>query len=170
MNPASMARVPDLERFQAAHALKMCSVRDIIEWRRRRERLIHRDTTVQVPTPWGAFQLHAYVSATDPEPHLALTMVHEVMVLDHGGPAFGFILYGATLKLLLLSALVARVLLPIVTGNAWPDRLVFVGALFVVAIAIGVVESMMARLRLLHVPRLLVTASILSVFGIVLAG
>jgi 3,4-dihydroxy 2-butanone 4-phosphate synthase/GTP cyclohydrolase II len=75
MNPdGTMARVPDLERFQAAHGLKMCSVRDIIEWRRRRERLIHRDTTVRIPTPWGAFLLHAYVSRTDPEPHLALTM------------------------------------------------------------------------------------------------
>ena len=70
----TMARVPDLERFQAQHGFKMCSVRDVIEWRRRRERLIHRDTTVQVPTPWGAFQLHAYVSRTDPEPHLAMTM------------------------------------------------------------------------------------------------
>ncbi len=70
----SMARLPDLERFQAEHGIKMCSVRDIIEWRRRRERLIHREQTVRMPTPFGTFDLHAYTSKTDPEPHLALTM------------------------------------------------------------------------------------------------
>ena len=69
-----MSRVPDLERFQATHGLKMCSVRDLIEWRRRRERLIHREETVRLPTPHGDFDLHAYTSKTDPEPHLALTL------------------------------------------------------------------------------------------------
>ena len=44
----------------------------------------------------------------DPNTHLELTMIHEVMVLDHGGPAFGMILYGAALKLFVLSALVIR--------------------------------------------------------------
>jgi 3,4-dihydroxy 2-butanone 4-phosphate synthase/GTP cyclohydrolase II len=70
----TMARVPDLERFQAEHGLKMCSVRDVIEWRRRRERLIHRDATATMPTVYGDFTVHAYTSKTDPEPHLALTL------------------------------------------------------------------------------------------------
>jgi 3,4-dihydroxy 2-butanone 4-phosphate synthase/GTP cyclohydrolase II len=70
----TMARVPDLEVFQARHALKMCSVRDLIEYRRRRERLIRRETTVKMPTAFGVFDLHAYSSTTDPEPHLALTV------------------------------------------------------------------------------------------------
>jgi 3,4-dihydroxy 2-butanone 4-phosphate synthase/GTP cyclohydrolase II len=75
MNPdGTMARLPDLERFQAEHGLKMCSVRDVIEWRRRRERLVHREVTVPLPTPFGTFDLHAYASKTDPEPHLALTL------------------------------------------------------------------------------------------------
>jgi 3,4-dihydroxy 2-butanone 4-phosphate synthase/GTP cyclohydrolase II len=75
MNPdGSMARMPDLERFQAEHGLKMCTVRDLIEWRRRSERLVHREETVKLPTPRGTFDLHAYTSKTDPEPHLALTM------------------------------------------------------------------------------------------------
>ena len=56
----TMARVPDLETFQAQYGLKMCTVRDIIEWRRRRERLIHREQTVTLPTPFGTFDLHAY--------------------------------------------------------------------------------------------------------------
>ncbi len=106
----------------------------------------------------------------DPNTHLELTMVHEVMVLDHGGPALGFILYGAALKLLLLGTLVARLVVPVSTGNPWLDRGVFLLAVLGVAVAVGVVESVMARLRLLHVPRVLVAATILSVFGIVLAG
>src|SRR5262245_4434396 len=56
----SMARVPDLERFQAEHGLKMCTVRDLIEWRRRSERLVNREETVKLPTPRGTFDLHAY--------------------------------------------------------------------------------------------------------------
>ena len=70
----TMARVPDLERFQARHGLKMCTVRDLIDYRRHRERLIRREVTVPLPTPYGVFQLHAYTSKTDPEPHLALTL------------------------------------------------------------------------------------------------
>ena len=42
---------------------------------------------------------NARVPFDDPNTHLELTMIHEVMVLDHAGPAFGFILYGAALKL-----------------------------------------------------------------------
>lgn len=109
------------------------------------------------------------IPVDDPNTHLELTMVHEVMVLDHGGPAFGMILYASALKLFLFGALVARLLVPISTGNSWGDWGVFVAAMVGIAVAIGVVESVMARLRLLHVPRLLVAASLLSVFGIILA-
>ncbi len=48
----------------------------------------------------------------DPNTHLELTMIHEVMVLDHSGPALGMILYGAALKLFLFGALVVRIVLP----------------------------------------------------------
>ena len=40
----------------------------------------------------------------DPNTHLELTMIHEVMVLDHSGPAFGLILYGAAIKLFVFAA------------------------------------------------------------------
>jgi formate hydrogenlyase subunit 4 len=104
----------------------------------------------------------------DPNTHLELTMIHEVMVLDHSGPAFGLILYGAALKLFLFATLIARVAIPFTTGNPWLDWLVFVGGVLAVAVLIGVVESSMARLRLTHVPLLLVAACLLSAFGIVL--
>jgi len=104
----------------------------------------------------------------DPNTHLELTMIHEVMVLDHSGPAFGMILYGAALKLFVLSALVVRLSLPLATGYAWLDWPFFVGGMLVVAAAVGVVESTVARLRLTHVPILLVAACLLSAFGVIM--
>jgi formate hydrogenlyase subunit 4 len=104
----------------------------------------------------------------DPNTHLELTMIHEVMVLDHSGPALGMILYGAALKLFIFGALVVRLALPLATGSALLDWPVFVGGMLVFAVAIGVVESTMARLRLTHVPVLLVAACLLSGFSVIL--
>jgi 3,4-dihydroxy 2-butanone 4-phosphate synthase/GTP cyclohydrolase II len=75
MNPdGTMARLPQLEVFAQAHGLKICSVRDVIEWRRRTERLITLQAQADLPTPFGTFTLHCYTARTDPEPHLALTL------------------------------------------------------------------------------------------------
>lgn len=104
----------------------------------------------------------------DPNTHLELTMIHEVMVLDHSGPAFGIILYGAALKLFALGAVFVNVVLPIATGNTLLDWAIFIVAMLVLAVAIGVVESVMARLRLVRVPQLLVGATILSAFAMLL--
>lgn len=104
----------------------------------------------------------------DPNTHLELTMIHEVMVLDHSGPAFGIILYGAALKLFVLGAVFVNVALPIATGNALADWGIFIAAMIALAVAIGVVESVMARLRLVRVPQLLVGATILSAFAMLL--
>jgi formate hydrogenlyase subunit 4 len=104
----------------------------------------------------------------DPNTHLELTMIHEVMVLDHSGPAFGMILYGAALKLFVFAALVSRIAFPLTTGSAWLDWPVFVVRMLAVAVAVGVVESTVARLRLSHVPILLITACLLSAFGFIL--
>lgn len=104
----------------------------------------------------------------DPNTHLELTMIHEVMVLDHSGPAFGMILYGAALKLFLFASLLVRLLVPISTGVLFLDWGVFVVAVLGVAVVVGVVESVMARLRLVSVPQMLVTASLLSAFSLVL--
>jgi 3,4-dihydroxy 2-butanone 4-phosphate synthase/GTP cyclohydrolase II len=70
----SMMRLPDLEAFAAEHGLKICSVRDIIEWRRMKERLIRLETSAALPTRFGDFRIHVYSAKADPEPHLALTL------------------------------------------------------------------------------------------------
>jgi formate hydrogenlyase subunit 4 len=104
----------------------------------------------------------------DPNTHLELTMIHEVMVLDHSGPAFGIILYGAAMKLFVLGAFFANVALPFKSGNGAADWAFFVGSMLALAIAIGVVESVMARLRLVRIPQLLVAATVLTAFSMLL--
>ncbi|MDA8242971.1 MAG: NADH-quinone oxidoreductase subunit H [Elusimicrobia bacterium] len=97
------------------------------------------------------------VPADDPNTHLELTMIHEVMVLDHSGPDLACILYGASLKLWLFSSLIAGMLLPRAGGGPYECAL-FVGLVLGMAVAVGVTESAMARLRLLKVPYMLITA------------
>jgi formate hydrogenlyase subunit 4 len=104
----------------------------------------------------------------DPNTHLELTMIHEVMVLDHSGPAFGMILYGAALKLFVFAALLARLILPLDTGLPWLDWPVFIFGVIAIVAAVGIVESTMARLRLTHIPVLLVAACLLSAFAVIL--
>jgi formate hydrogenlyase subunit 4 len=104
----------------------------------------------------------------DPNTHLELTMIHEVMVLDHSGPAFGMILYGTALKLFLFGALIVRLAFPPAMGSSWLGWPIFVGGMLLIAVVIGAVESTMARLRLTHIPVLLVAACLLSAFGVIL--
>lgn len=104
----------------------------------------------------------------DPNTHLELTMIHEVMVLDHGGPAFGLILYSAALKLTLFCLLIASLIFPMGSGSAWLYAFVTVVGILATGVAIGLIESMMARLRLVRVPQLLITATLLAAFAVVL--
>jgi formate hydrogenlyase subunit 4 len=104
----------------------------------------------------------------DPNTHLELTMIHEVMVLDHSGPALGVVLYGAALKLFIFTALIVRLALPLATGWQSLDWPLFIAGTVAVAVAVGIVESTMARLRLTHVPVLLIAVCLLPAFGFVL--
>jgi formate hydrogenlyase subunit 4 len=104
----------------------------------------------------------------DPNTHLELTMIHEVMVLDHSGPALGMILYGAALKLFVFVALIVRLVMPF-SGSPVLDWIVFLAGVVFVSVIVGIVESVMARLRLVHIPTLLVAACLLSAFGVILA-
>jgi len=108
------------------------------------------------------------VPVDDPATHLELTMIHEVIVLDHSGPDFALILYGSALKLALFGALLVGVLVPraLLPGPAAIGLLVL--GLVVVALLIGVVESVMARLRLSRVPQFLIAGSVLASLGVIL--
>jgi 3,4-dihydroxy 2-butanone 4-phosphate synthase/GTP cyclohydrolase II len=68
----TMARLPQLLRFARRHRLKICTVADLIQYRRTREKLVERIETVKMPTDYGDFDLHLYRSKVDGQHHLAL--------------------------------------------------------------------------------------------------
>lgn len=110
------------------------------------------------------------IPVDDPNTHLELTMIHEVMVLDYSGPDLAFILYGAALKLWVLGGLVVNVVLGLWGLTGWAAIAGFVVGMLLLAIVVGVVESVMARLSLVKVPHLLVGAGVLSVLALVLVA
>jgi formate hydrogenlyase subunit 4 len=108
------------------------------------------------------------IPVDDPNTHLELTMIHEVMVLDHSGPDLALILYGASLKLFLFGSLLIHIVLPFPAGDPVRGLGILVAGQAVLALLIGVVESVMARLRLPRVPQFLIGA--FAVAGVGLAA
>jgi len=68
----TMARLPELRKFARKHKLRICSIADLISHRRSREKLVEHVEVVKMPTDYGDFDLHLYVSRTDGQNHLAL--------------------------------------------------------------------------------------------------
>lgn len=111
------------------------------------------------------------VPVDDPQTHLELTMVHEVMVLDHSGPELAAMQWAAAMKLSTYAGLIAAVLNPFpVHTQPLAAMLAAVLLMVMVAVAVGCVESLTARLRLRSVPRYLWRASLLAVLGLVIAA
>ncbi len=108
----------------------------------------------------------ARVPVDDPATHLELTMIHEVMVLDHSGPDLALMSYAHALKLWVLSALCINMIVP-AGGVAWRGALAAWAGIFVLAGAIGMVESCMARWRLVKLPQLLAGAGALALLALI---
>jgi len=68
----SMARVPDLKKLAKHFAMKMITVRDLIEYRMMREKLVQRIVDTNLPTMYGEFHIYLYRSETDSKEHIAL--------------------------------------------------------------------------------------------------
>jgi len=107
------------------------------------------------------------IPVDDPTTHLELTMIHEVMVLDHSGPELGIIQYAAALKLWVLGSLLIG-LVPLRSEIPWLDASAMLLGMAVLALAIGMIESAMARYRLVQVPQFIVGAATLSAVGFIL--
>ena len=108
------------------------------------------------------------IPVDDPNTHLELTMIHEVMVLDHSGPLLGIILYGASIKLFVLGSVLLHVIVPVTFQNPLQDWCFFVVQMLGLAVGIGITESVMARLQMRHVPYLLIAAMLFCGFGFIL--
>ena len=111
---------------------------------------------------------NARVPVDDPATHLELTMIHEVMVLDHSGPDFGFIEMGAFLKLFFYAAIVSRLIFPFDLGHPAANLAMFSSGALIVYVAVGVVESIMARYRMDLVPKFVLTSFALAFFATVI--
>lgn len=112
----------------------------------------------------------ARVPVDDPATHLELTMVHEVMILDHSGPELAAMQFASALKLTIYAGLIAVLLNPFDPARHPWAPLLSLALMAAVAVAVGCVESLVARLRLRHVPAYLMGASALAAACLLLGG
>ncbi len=105
----------------------------------------------------------------DPNTHLELTMIHEAMVLDHSGPPLAAVLHGASMKLLLFSVLLVQAVVPVGELPPGASAAALVAGVLAVTVAVGLVESLLARYAFRRVPLLLTTAFLLCVFALLIA-
>ena len=128
--------------------------------------------TVSVMVAGSVFMLAlaecSRVPVDDPATHLELTMVHEVMVLDHSGPDLAMVLYANALKLALFAGIIVNVVAPHPRAGGWSGLALLIASFVAMGVAVGIVESIMARLRLPKVPLYIAASSALALFGLVL--
>jgi len=108
------------------------------------------------------------IPVDDPTTHLELTMIHEVMVLDHSGPDLAYIHYAAALKFWIVGSLLVGLLVPVRSGIFWLDLGAMLAGMAGLAVAVGMIESAMARYRLVHVPQFIVGATALSAIAFII--
>ncbi len=108
------------------------------------------------------------VPVDDPATHLELTMIHEVMVLDHSGPDLGLIELGAFIKLFFYSTLISRLILPFDLGIPGLSLVFFLAGLVIVYVSVGITESVMARFRMDKVPQFVLTSFALAFFATII--
>lgn len=113
----------------------------------------------------------ARIPVDDPMTHLELTMIHEVMILDHSGPELAAMQYAAALKMTLYAGLIAALINPF---NPLTDPLVGVlvslALMLTVAVVVGCIESLNARLPMRWVPAYLLIASVAALGSMLVIG
>lgn len=107
----------------------------------------------------------------DPTTHLELTMIHEVMILDHSAFELALYEYAASLKLWITGAIIVSVIISFFSNQlSFAMQIIFgLIGMSVLAILTGIIESTTARLRLLRVPNLLIIACVVALFSFIVA-
>ncbi|RWX48959.1 NADH dehydrogenase [Candidatus Electrothrix communis] len=108
------------------------------------------------------------VPVDDPATHLELTMIHEVMILDHSGPDLALIETGAWCKLLFYTSFLASIIWFPRFDSCLVNAVLFYGVVALIAVSIGVVESITARYKMNLVPKFIMNAFALVFFVIIL--
>ncbi|WP_020585903.1 respiratory chain complex I subunit 1 family protein [Desulfobacter curvatus] len=108
------------------------------------------------------------VPVDDPATHLELTMIHEVMVLDHSGPDFALIELGSFCKLMFYSTIISKMILPFESAIFGFTIVMYLAGLLAVYIAVGITESVTARYRMDKVPQFVLTSFALAFFATII--
>lgn len=104
----------------------------------------------------------------DPNTHLELTMIHEVMILDHSGPLLGIVEVSALLKMFAFISIIVHVVFPFELDNTFINFLIYYCGMLVIAVAIGIIESTMARIKLKKIPTFQIVVIVLAGIGMFL--
>jgi len=108
------------------------------------------------------------VPVDDPATHLELTMIHEVMILDHSGPDLALIELGAFYKLFFYAAFIIQLICPLSAPFSIVNIVLFFILLTLVYVAVGITESIMARFKMIRVPKFILTSFALVFFAVIL--
>jgi formate hydrogenlyase subunit 4 len=113
----------------------------------------------------------ARVPVDDPLTHLELTMIHEVMILDHSGPELAAMQFSAALKMTLYAGLISALINPFSPADApLACALASLGLMLAVALVVGIIESLSARLPMRWVTRYLSIASAAALLAMAVIG
>lgn len=105
----------------------------------------------------------------DPQTHLELTMIHEVMILDNSGVDLALLEYASAIKLWIFNLIFVKIITPFNDAGIITEILMTICLMIISCISIGVVESIMARSRLLKIPQLLYSAAVIAGLGFFLS-
>jgi formate hydrogenlyase subunit 4 len=112
----------------------------------------------------------ARIPVDDPTTHLELTMIHEVMILDHSGPDLAMLQYAAGLKMTIYMGLLAALLNPVLLADQpWWSAVVSTTLIGGAILAVGLIESLLARLRMRLIPQFALAASAFGVVALLIA-
>ena len=101
------------------------------------------------------------VPVDDPNTHLELTMIHEVMILDNSGADLAFLTWASSIKMLLISSLIATFIIPFDLPYLLGLGL-YLLLLFFISFIVGTIESGIARFRMSHVFEFVFTMTALA--------
>ncbi len=108
------------------------------------------------------------IPVDDPNTHLELTMIHEVMLLDTGGPDLGVMTIASSLKLFIFSALISNLLIPYRAEDPAIQAALFLSGIVLTALTVGIVESTMGRIRIIRLPKMLIGSTVMIATALVM--
>lgn len=112
------------------------------------------------------------VPVDNPATHLELTMIHEGLLLEHSGKGLALMSWGAAIKQLLILTLIIDLFVPWGAATAWTAPAIAAGFAFyllklgAIAVAVGLLESAIAKMRLFQVPDLIGASFVFSVLAL----